>query len=620
MAEKAVRQSSSLLQQELNQLLQADAHCHERYLACLRGCAAVYDKRKAHFERINTKRPHDDDNSQPAMQQHRIFSISANDDPWNVFTFHYASTNSRLAIKRLAFEWSDLHVTSLHTACANGDLELVRRLLQYAGHQLKWRSCTLTHDSSGPTRLVSRYQQDARQEKVLASLQLFFCPRDLTNVVTVAGDLPDRLPQWLDACITLAFHEAALVVFGAYVTTGGTISIDRVLVQYGVMIASRHHNLHHLLDAGQAPQEFLVTSLERWLEMEEEQQQVDAVDLASVDTVLRCCAYNAPFELIEQIVDLVARMHHDDDKQSLLAALMAGTGARVHGKTLVEWLVHHARKDVIALLLVNKEKTTSAPHHHWTSLCLPVETDSKRAFLMWLLELRSSFSALPVDDGTDVLKEEEELLQWLVLKRAVWWDSPLVFSCIIVSLYEKLLQRFTIATEDKEHPQPDINESSNAPTLLLLKWLQFVIPHWLRHSAAQYVASPPVSAQARNSPLTLQTAFTRWRRTQIDKADESVQAAGVAFPAILTLQQRKRLCIVLRHWCFANAFVALQRWKHATDTSMQLRHHRVESVLDDVVAHMRQNRFTSPRVLQMQLQKSIVHMQWEEEALKLHWR
>lgn len=167
--------SSCCNEEELEQLLQEDARCRHRFETALRKYVDVYAKRKARFERVSVlqheERQHDSEEG-PTLQQSRMFILSENEDPWNVFA---TRTHSLLEMKRFVFEWSGVHFTSLHSACAAGDVDCARSLLRYTprsglgpsieqrhelqqgkGDQRRWqlqRPCTLARDSSGRTPL-----------------------------------------------------------------------------------------------------------------------------------------------------------------------------------------------------------------------------------------------------------------------------------------------------------------------------------------------------------------------------------------------------------------------------------------------------------------------------------
>lgn len=152
-------------------------------------------------------------------------------------------------------------------------------------------------------------------------------------------------------------------------------------------------------------------------------------------------------------------------------------------------------------------------------------------------------------------------------------------------------------------------------------WKYKIIATWLRHAAqcAQRERCAAATARsttgAHSTPLlhgmlppafAQQIAFARWRKRVTE-----ARAAGNRAHAV-TAKQRTRLRRFLAHWRFANVFVALQHWKHECE-SPQVQHHKVESVLDDMVAQMRHVRFTTLQERHKQLEKSIARtMQWDE--------
>lgn len=329
---------------------------------------------------------------------------------------------------------------------------------------------------------VTDAEHAARQRLLSKCLQqLILHPREnpvneheaaATNMKdSVAAATPpavDHLTEWLDDCIALEFFECARLLFDELTSTRrSSISIDQLLVAYGAMLTTRHHDADE--EHRHRRREFLIALLERCMEVAKSTTQVVR---ASMVSVVRCCAYNLPLALIQQVVHL-ARKYHDHP---------CTFDARVDGKTLPEWLVHHQRKDAIQFLVLTMANTSSSVAQHgrtvlWRELVGAAaaterkhahESECKREFLRGLCSLYVSSLQ---QGSSEADRSLEELLEWLVLQRAVRCDSPALFSCVIVPLWETLhpIAACGDDTQDAAAPAGSANEQEGCrdKTLLL---------------------------------------------------------------------------------------------------------------------------------------------------------
>lgn len=132
-----------------------DNNSDQRFRAALERFHAVAARRRRHFEK---KQEDSSGTSDPPITAvSRLFALSENEKPWRAFAAtQHSSSGQRLRIQRFVYEWSDLHVSALHSACASGDKVAVLTLLgrgcpteRGRGLVQRPRVCTLARDASG---------------------------------------------------------------------------------------------------------------------------------------------------------------------------------------------------------------------------------------------------------------------------------------------------------------------------------------------------------------------------------------------------------------------------------------------------------------------------------------
>lgn len=241
--------------------------------------------------------------------------------------------------------------------------------------------------------------------------------------------------QWLDHCIALGFFDSALVLLDNQLTDShcSVGSMDHLLRVYGDEgLANRHHLL-----GCPSHEDFFVAMVEKCIAAIEWTVQPDTsadtkpqspVVRISIESFVRACAYNLSLKIVRKIWRLI-ELNNTNNSSRL---------CRVGSKTLVEWLVHHRRRDLIEFLLESDASTRPTSLLLWRD-CISAavaacdsETD-KRELLSWLLSLYPSSLE---GDGT-AYAEELKMIKWLALNRAVRCDSPLLFTTIIEPLWTR---------------------------------------------------------------------------------------------------------------------------------------------------------------------------------------
>lgn len=134
-----------MIKVSMEELLRADERSDHRFRAALRRFLEVAARRRRRFE----QRKHQGETSSS-----RMFVLSDTEEPWRVFPAMQSAstaTERRLRIQRFVYEWSDVHLSALHRACASGDRNLVRQVLREPQQREPRCSqpCTLARDSCG---------------------------------------------------------------------------------------------------------------------------------------------------------------------------------------------------------------------------------------------------------------------------------------------------------------------------------------------------------------------------------------------------------------------------------------------------------------------------------------
>lgn len=278
--------------------------------------------------------------------------------------------------------------------------------------------------------------------------------------------------QWLDHCIALGFFDSALVLLDNQLTNShcSVGSMDHLLRVYGDEgLANRHHLLGCLSheDFFVAMVEKCITAIE-WTVAVQPDTSADIESQSpivrfSIESFVRACAYNLSMKLVRKIWRLIGLTNTNTNNSSRLY--------RVGGKTLVEWLVHHRRRDLIEFLLESGASTRPTSLLLWRD-CISAavaacdsETD-KRELLSWLLSLYPS----SLEGGGTADVEELKMIEWLTLNRAVRCDSPLLFTIIIEPLWTQVTRAScgpkdtAKASETSDEEPPTLSTEQQIPS------------------------------------------------------------------------------------------------------------------------------------------------------------
>lgn len=376
---------------------------------------------------------------------------------------HKKATMLRLDREHLWFlcEWLKRQC-QCQEVCPQDQAEL-RALLQHC-----LNLCLATWRRQSKRTLVSEHERLERQQMVSNSVELL-------QIAPIRGDLgqaespnktepgqPERRfqypAQWLDHSIALGFFNCTLVLLDSQLRDSqGKVSMDHLLLVYGDEALGNRHRPLGFPDHREfvlAMVEKCIATMEWTVAVQADSESQPSVVRVSMESIVRACAYNLPLELILKIWDFVG-VNSRINKVASCMEKLDGSSPRVDGKTLVEWLVHHQRRDLIQLLLENRASTHSNRVLLWRDCVSAVvgacesshtEPETKRELLTWLLTLYPSSP-----NGKDADEEGRNTIEWLALNRAMRCDSPLLFATIIEPLWAQVFTPISSGPEDSVH-------------------------------------------------------------------------------------------------------------------------------------------------------------------------
>lgn len=343
---------------------------------------------------------------------------------------------------------------SSQESCSHDDAELKELL------GLCLDRCLTTWRHQAKVKPVDEHERFERQQIVVKCMKLIrSAPNHHRDPHAGRTGHP---AQWLEYCIALGFFDCALrlLIIQLAESPRSAVSMDHLLKVYGDEELTNRH--HHLLGFPSSHEDFLIAMVEKcvaameWAVAVQPDTSADTdphgppIVRMSSESFVRACAYNLPPELVRKIWSLARRF--SNNSECCVKAAVGNGLRRVGGKTLVEWLVRHRRRDLIQFLLQDGAATRASSVLLWrdcvsavvTAVSTGSETD-QHELLSWLLSL---YPPLPAGDAADIDGEELKMVEWLTLHRAVRCDSPLLFMTIVEPLWAQLLSASSSGPED----------------------------------------------------------------------------------------------------------------------------------------------------------------------------